>query len=88
MTYTSYFSNVLKSSGTPHLDTDEFAKYMNVVHLEGKIAALQELINKEKQIDKANIYRLKVDAIQMKISKLTDSLEPKDFLTTLIQGTL
>jgi len=45
MNYTSYFSQILKTSGCPHLSSDMFARYMNIVHLEGRMTELNNFAN-------------------------------------------
>jgi len=45
MKYTSHFSQILKGNGSPCLSQDMFALYMNIVHLEGRIAQLNDLAN-------------------------------------------
>ncbi len=67
MKYTSYFSQTLKLNGSPHLNQDMFALYMNIVHLEGHIAQLNDLANKVKQNDQKFVYRLKNERIEEQI---------------------
>ena len=86
MKYTRYFSQTLKGKGSPHLSQDMFALYMNVVHLEGRIAELNDLANKADQNDQKFVYRLKIDAVEDRIKKLTNRMEPKEFLHLLIQN--
>jgi len=86
MKYTSYFSQNLKSNGCPHLNTDMFALYMNIVHLEGRIAELNDLANKAQQNDEKFVYRLKIESIEGKILKLTGRMEPKNFLNLLVEN--
>ena len=88
MKYTSYFSQALKGNGSPHLSQDMFALYMNIVHLEGRIAELNDLANKAKQNDQKFVYRLKIDAIEGKINKLSNRTEPKEFLNSLVKNSV
>ncbi len=88
MKFTSYFSQTLKLNGSPHLSQDVFALYMNIVHLEGRIAELNDLANKAKQNDQKFVYRLKIDAIKDKIKKLTNRMEPKEFLHSIIKNSV
>ncbi len=88
MKYTSYFSHTLKSNGSPHLNQDMFALYMNIVHLEGRITELNDLANKAEQNDQKFVYRLKIDAIEGRIKKLTNRLEPKELLHSLIKNSV
>lgn len=88
MKYTSYFSQILKLNGCPHLSEDMFALYMNIVHLEGRIAELNDLASKAQQNDQKFVYRLKIDRLIDKILKLTDRMEPKDFLNSIIKNSV
>ena len=88
MKFTSYFSQTLKLNGSPHLSQDMFALYMNIVHLEGRIAELNDLANKAKQNDQKFVYRLKIDAIKDKIKKLTNRMEPNEFLHSIIKNSV
>ncbi len=86
MKYTSYFSQTLKGNGSPHLNQDMFALYMNIVHLEGRIAQLNDLAEKANQNDQKFVYNLKIDLIKDKIKKLTNRMEPKELLHSLLKN--
>jgi hypothetical protein len=88
MKYTPYFSYILKLNGSPHLSQDMFALYMNIVHLEGRIAELNDLANKARQNDQKFVYRLKIDLIKDKLLRLTNNLEPKEFLAFLVENSV
>jgi hypothetical protein len=59
---------------------------MNVVHLEVRTVQLNDLANKAQQNDQKFVYRLKMDRIKGTILKLTDIMEPKDFLNLLVEN--
>ena len=61
-----------------------FALYMNIVHLEGRIAELNNLTKTVEQTEQKFVYRLKIDTIEGRILKLTNRLEPKAFLRSII----
>ncbi len=86
MKYTSYFSQVLKGNGSPHLNQDMFALYMNIVHLEGRIAELNDLADRAEQNDQKFVYRLKIDVLEDKIRKLAKRMEPKELLHSLLEN--
>ena len=65
-----------------------FALYMNIVHLEGRITELNDLIIKEQQNDQKAVYKLKIDRVMDKILKLTYRKEPKDFLNSIIKNSV
>ncbi len=77
MKYTSYFSLMLKGNGSPHLNQDMFALYMNIVHLEGRIAQLNDLAKTVQQNDQKCVCWLKIDGIEDKIKALTNRLARK-----------
>ena len=88
MKYTSYFSQTLKGNGSPHLSQDMFALYMNIVHLEGRIAQLNDLANTAQQNDQKFVYRLKIDAVEDKIKALSNRKEPKELLHSLLENSI
>ncbi len=63
-----------------------FALYMNIVHLEGRIAQLNDLAEKANQNDQKFVYNLKIDLIKDKIKKLTNRMEPKELLHSLLKN--
>lgn len=62
-----------------------FTHYMNIIHLEGRIAELNNLTNKEKKNDQKFNYRLRMDAIKDKILKLRVRIEPKAFINAIVK---
>jgi hypothetical protein len=84
MKYTSYFSRLLKSQGIPHLSADAFALYMNIVHLEGRIAQLEELSRQTKNEDTKFALKLQKGLLEEKIMKLTNHREPEAFVQDLL----
>lgn len=63
-----------------------FALYMNIVHLAGCIAQLNDLANTAEQNDQKFVYRLKIDTIEDKIRKLANRTESKEFLHSFIKN--
>ena len=45
MKYTKYFSGVIKNQGIPHLNVEQYGRFMNIVSLEGKLQELIESID-------------------------------------------
>ena len=88
MKYTSYFSQTLKGNGSPHLKQDMFAPYMNLVHLEGHVALLNDLANKAEQNDQKFVYKLKIDDIEGEIKALSNRMEPKELLHSLLENSI
>jgi hypothetical protein len=88
MKYTPYFSYILKLNGSPHLSQDMFALYMNIVHLEGRIAQLNDLANKARQNDQKFVYRLKIDQLKDKVTKLAKRMEPEQLLAYMVENSV
>ena len=62
-----------------------FARYMNIVHLEGRMTELNNLANIAQQNDQKFNYRLRMDAIKDKILKLRVRMESKAFLNGIVK---
>ena len=45
MKYKKYFSGVIKNQGIPHLNVEQYGRFMNIVSLEGKLQELIESID-------------------------------------------
>lgn len=86
MEYTTYLSQLVATSGTPHSESDALRIVMNIVHLEGKRAALIS-INKKSHHNsemQATCFR-ELMKIQEKIDTLTIHMKPKDFYSRLLK---
>ncbi len=56
----SYFSQTLKGNCSPHLSQDMFALYLNILHLEGRIPQLNDLLSKGNRMTKSLFTSLKL----------------------------
>jgi hypothetical protein len=88
MKYTPHFSKILKLNGPPHLSSDMFALYMNIVHLEGRIAMLGDLVANAKENDQKFVYRLKIDQLKDKVTKLANRMEPEQLLAYMVENSV
>ena len=84
MKYTKYFSGVIKNQGIPSLNVEQYARFMNIVSLEGR---LQELLDLKKSLDNPEeIYKydIRIYRISNKIKGLTSDQFPKDIMQNMI----
>ena len=74
MRFTNYFSKITKELGTPQLDTNQFQRMMNIVHLESNVKTLKWL-----DLNSTKVFQ-KLGQSESKLSKLTKGLEPEALL--------
>ena len=84
MKYTKYFSGVIKNQGIPHLNVEQYGRFMNIVSLEGRLQELTEL--KESIDDPEEVYKydIRIYRISKKIQGLTSDQYPKDVMQNMI----
>lgn len=83
MRYTNYFSSKVKEQGPPHLNPDQFRRMMNIVFLEGIIAGMEKIKNKDKtQVFKYDMLIFKQNQV---LTKLTGNLRPNQLIREMYQ---
>lgn len=82
MTYTNYYSTIIKAQGMPHISVAQHQKIMNIVHLEGALSHLVKLkCDGQSQVNKSKyIYQLTA-----KLYNLTKNETPEAFFKELFQ---
>lgn len=85
MKYTKYFGGVARNQGVPFLNTNNFAIFMNIVHLEGSINSLNTVKSKAKGTDEFYKYDVQIFKYEERLSKLTEGLEPYELLEKLVR---
>lgn len=82
MKYTSYYSNLLKAKGIPHLTVAQQQQLMNIVYLEGGIAHIDKLkCSGDSQANKSKlIYKLSAQ-----LYNLTKDQPPETFFIQLFK---
>lgn len=85
MKYTKYFSAIVKDQGKINVDTYQFQRMMNIVHIEGTLAGM----NKIKKTLEGTKEHYKYDMLIFKkgkqLTELTGNLEPNLLLKEMIQ---
>ena len=84
MRYTKYFSGVLKNQGIPHLNVEQYARLMNIVSLEGRLAELNDIKKSIKNPDESYKYDVRIYKISNKIKGLTSDEYPKDVMQDMV----
>ena len=79
MKYTRYFSQLVKSHGTPQLSNDHISTFLNIIHLEAKVIVYADLNRDHK-------YDLNIRRIEARISQLTNNLDPKQLIQKWVAG--
>ncbi len=78
MTYTKYFSGIINQYGRPNLTDDQFRKFMNIVHLEGRLEGINSI--KRKLIDTKEEHRFDMEyfSVNKRLTELTGNLPPQE----------
>ena len=76
MKYTSYYSNLLKAKGIPHLTVAQQQFIMNIVYLEGGISHIDKLkCSGESQANKSKyVYKLSAQLYNLTKDKTPEAL--------------
>jgi hypothetical protein len=83
--YTKYLSALVNDQGAPQLSQSAYKKLMNVVYLEGKEEGLQKAKSMMKETNEPYKFDLKIFDIQKQITTITGNIEPKDFISQLLE---
>jgi hypothetical protein len=81
MKFTTYYSNVIKAQGVPHLSVKAHARLMNIIFLEGALYHLHGL--KAEGQSKVNLNK-KEYQLYDQLYKLTNKQSPQDILQDLL----
>ena len=84
MKYTKYFSGVIKNQGIPHLNVEQYGRFMNIVSLEGRLQELSELKESFDNPEEIYKYDIKIYRISKKIKGLTSDQYPKEVMQNMI----
>ncbi len=84
MKYTKYFSGVIKNQGIPHLNVEQYVRFMNIVSLEGRLQELFELKESIDNVEEIYKYDIRIYRVSNKIKGLTSDQYPKDVMQNMI----
>ncbi|CAL2104493.1 conserved protein of unknown function [Tenacibaculum sp. 190130A14a] len=77
MQYTNYFSTSNKVKGMPALNSDQFARYMNILILEERIHGMKKYKSRDNHI---SIFK-----VQKQLTDLTGNQTPEDLLKEMVK---
>ncbi len=80
MKYTKFFSGYVNTQGSPNLEHDKFKQMMNLIHLEGQIEGINQIIEKFKNTDNPQKYEFVKIGINQKIIQVSKNLSPEELL--------
>jgi hypothetical protein len=80
MKYTKFFAGYVNTQGSHNLQPDQFKQLMNLIHLEGKLACIDNIIDKFKQIDGPHKYEFMKTPILKQIDEVSKGLSPAELL--------
>lgn len=79
MQYIKYFSTFPKTKGTPHLNSDQMRRLLNIVAMETTIKNVDDL-----QITGSTAYKMKESA-KSSLKQLTLNLHPEELLKEMMR---
>lgn len=77
MKYTEFFNKHNKANGVPVLNSDQFGRYMNIVHLEARIKEMNKYISRDNY---STIFK-----VEKQLTGLTGNLKPEDLLKEMVK---
>lgn len=80
MKYTKFFAGYNNTQGSPNLQPDHFKQLMNLIHLEGQLAAIDKIIEKLKNIDSPHKYEMFKTPILKQIDEVSKGFSPAELL--------
>jgi hypothetical protein len=80
MKYTKFFSGYINTQGSPNLQPNQFKQLMNLIHLEGQLAAIDKIIEKLKNIDSPHKYDMFKTPIIKQIDGVSNGFSPAELL--------
>lgn len=79
MKYIKYFSTFLKSKGTPHLNSDQMRRLLNIVAMETTIKNVEDL-----QITGRQAYKMTENS-KTSLKNLTKQLSPEQLMEEMMR---
>jgi hypothetical protein len=86
MKYTKYFAKMVESYGVPQFQRDAFQRMQNIIIIEAKIKAYQEVKAKFLGLPEEHKFDLRILSLSDFLKELTEDLEPNDLVEELQIG--
>ena len=78
MKYTKYFSGLIVHHGRPNLSDDQFKRFMNIVHLEGRIEGINSIKRILQGTKEAHRFDMEYFKVQKLLTQLTGNVTPEE----------
>ncbi len=85
MKYTKYFSGIINQYGRPNLSDDQFKKFMNIVHLEGRLEGLNSIKRTLEGSRDAHRFDMEYYRVNRQLTDLTGNLPPQELKEQLFR---
>lgn len=85
MKYTKYFSGIINQYGRPNLSKDQFKKFMNIVHLEGRLEGLNSIKRTLEGSKDAHRFDMEYYRVNRQLTDLTGNLTPQELKEQLFR---
>jgi len=85
MKYTKYFSGIINQYGRPNLSKDQFKKFMNIVHLEGRLEGLNSIKRTLEGSKDAHRFNMEYYRVNRQLTDLTGNLTPQELKEQLFR---
>jgi hypothetical protein len=85
MKYTKYFSGIINQYGRPNLSKDQFKKFMNIVHLEGRLEGLNSIKRTLEGSKDAHRFDMEYYRVNRQLTDLTGNLTPQELKQQLFR---
>lgn len=86
MKYTKYFAKMVDSYGIPQFERESYQRMQNIIVLEVKIKAYQEVKVKFKGLPEEHKFDLRILELTDYLKEFTLDLEPSDLVNELRSG--
>ena len=85
MKYSNYFRIIINDGGIKSLSSSQIGRMMNIIFLEGQLAAMNKL--KNKFLKNENLYKFDLDIhkIQDQLNNLTGEIPPKELMHEMMK---
>jgi hypothetical protein len=84
MEYTKYIAGMFKRSGVPKMRYEQFARLMNIIHQESKIAGIRSVQSKLKGAEYVEYGRM-IFSAENELQKLTNKKKPEELLKEVLR---
>lgn len=85
MKYTENFAEIVKENGVPNLNTYQFKRFMNIIHLEGDLKRFRAFKESLKDTNQYHKYDLGIFKVQKKLTELTGNISPELLIIEMLR---